>query len=285
VAALLTDFSFARGPAAAEAFRYPFGPAAPDFAAEAGAYAVRFARDPAELDAVLRLRFEVFNLELGEGLDSSFLTRRDRDSFDATCHHLLVTERATGAAVGTYRLRTAEAARAHGGFYSAGEFDLGSLPPEVLARSVEIGRACVAREHRNKQVLFLLWRGLAAYLRRHRKRYFFGCCSLPTRDAGAGLAALRLLERGGHTHPNYYVTPRRGFQCLADAARATADGGQAGGGAPVELPPLFKTYLRHGAKVCGPPALDREFKTVDFFVLFDAAEADARTRRMFFGEG
>ena len=46
----------------------------PDFEAEAGRYVVRFARTPEELDAALRLRFEVFNLELSEGLASSFLT-------------------------------------------------------------------------------------------------------------------------------------------------------------------------------------------------------------------
>jgi len=42
-----------------------------------GKYAVRFAKSREELDAVLRLRFEVFNLELGEGLETSFRTGRD----------------------------------------------------------------------------------------------------------------------------------------------------------------------------------------------------------------
>jgi len=37
-----------------------------------GKYAVRFAKSREELDAVLRLRFEVFNLELGEGLETLF---------------------------------------------------------------------------------------------------------------------------------------------------------------------------------------------------------------------
>ena len=34
-------------------------------------YTLRFARSWDDLDRLLRLRFEVFNLELGEGLDSS----------------------------------------------------------------------------------------------------------------------------------------------------------------------------------------------------------------------
>ena len=50
------------------------------------------------------------------------------------------------------------------------------------------------------------------------------------------------------------------------------------------VPKLFATYLRYGAKVCGRPALDRAFGTVDFFVLFDVDAMDPFSRRAFFGE-
>jgi putative hemolysin len=36
-----------------------------------------------------------------------------------------------------------------------------------------------------------------------------------------------------------------------------------------KLPSLIKGYLRIGAMVCGPPALDQEFGTTDFFLLLD----------------
>jgi putative hemolysin len=35
------------------------------------------------------------------------------------------------------------------------------------------------------------------------------------------------------------------------------------------LPSLIIGYLRIGALVCGPPALDEEFGTADFFLLLD----------------
>lgn len=242
-----------------------------------GKYVVRFARSAEELDALLRLRFVVFNLELNEGLESSYLTGRDADEFDATCHHLVVLDSESGDAVGTYRLRTEEAAREGLGFYSAGEFDLSGLPPDVSADAVEVGRACVAREHRNKQVLFLLWKGLAAYMLHNRKRYFFGCCSLPTQDAREGVRALNQLQRRGRLHASPRIRPLAGFECVPEGY-FVVDGQEA------ELPRLFETYLRFGARVCGPPAIDRRFKTVDFFVLFDAREMDGRTRRLFFDE-
>ena len=105
-----------------------------------GRYSLRFATSARELEAAQRLRFEVFNLELGEGLDESFATGRDEDRFDPVCHHLVVVDDAENV-VGTYRMQSSEMADEHIGFYSADEFDLTGLPDEVLTDAVEIGRA------------------------------------------------------------------------------------------------------------------------------------------------
>src|SRR5215831_7990345 len=146
-------------------------------------YVVRLARTLEEIEAALKLRFEVFNLELDEGLESSFLTGRDRDEFDATCDHLIATDKTNGKVIGTYRLRTMEMAGSADGFYSAAEFDLNHLPSEVLNQSVELGRACIAKNHRNRRVLFLLWKAMALYVTTKRKRFLFGCCSLTSQDS------------------------------------------------------------------------------------------------------
>jgi putative hemolysin len=261
---------------APETYAYPLLPEAlPQASFKKGKYIVRFARTPEELDAVLKLRFEVFNLELEEGLESSFLTGRDRDEFDLTCHHLLVLDSETDEVVGTYRLRTHEAAQGVRGFYSAGEFDLSALPTRVSEAAVEIGRACIAREHRNKQVLFLLWKGLAAYMLHNRKQYFFGCCSLSSQYPREGLRALNQLQQEGHLHTGFAVAPLPGFECVPEGY-FVVDGQKA------VLPRLFQTYLRFGARVCGTPAIDRQFNTIDFFVLFDAQEMSEHTRKLFF---
>src|SRR5262245_60505304 len=82
---------------------------APEPAVEASRYPARLAGTLDEVDAALRLRFEVFNVERGEGLAQSFRTGRDEDKLDAACDHLLVFDGA-GAAVGTYRMQTAATA-------------------------------------------------------------------------------------------------------------------------------------------------------------------------------
>lgn len=241
--------------------------------AVAAGYRVRLAQGPRDVDAALRLRFEVFNVELGEGLETSWETGRDEDPFDAQCDHLLVEDGATGAVVGTYRLQTAERAREGAGFYSAGEFDLSGLPAEVLEGAVEIGRACIAKPYRNRRVLFLLWRGLAEYTLVHGKRYLFGCSSLTSQDPAVGLRAHADLLLAGHQHEGFEVLPRPGFEC--------ADDGRFRFLSPVRIPILFHTYLRHGAKVCGPPAIDRAFKTIDFLMLIDLAAMDPERLSLF----
>lgn len=242
-----------------------------------GRYIARFAQTPEEIDAALRLRFEVFNLELNEGLDVSFIAERDEDKFDASCHHLIVIDRLTNTVVGTYRVRTLEAAGTEFGFYSAGEFTVEDLPLRILRASMEIGRASIAREHRNSRVLFLLWKGLAMYATYKRKRYFFGCCSLTTQDCAEGRRALRRLVRGGHFHTTLRVSPREDFYCPPQDAFAFED-------EEIKLPKLFETYLRIGAKVCSQPAIDREFKTIDFFVIVDTESISERYYKMFFSE-
>ena len=145
---------------------------------------------------------------VGEGLESSFLTSRDLDEFDDLCHHLIVEDTDSGRTVGTYRTQTGEMAEAARGFYSAMEFDLSHFPAGVLENSVELGRACVAGDHRNAHVLFLLWKGLAAYVAHNQKRYLFGCCSLTSQTK----TRLRVMQRSstGKLSPALCVPPRSG---------------------------------------------------------------------------
>ena len=238
-------------------------------------YSLRLARDAGEIDAALKLRFEVFNLELGEGLDASFTTMRDRDRYDRQCHHLLVIENATGMVVGTYRMQTLAIALSGEGFYSSELFDLSALPLEVLEHTIEVGRACIAKAHRNGRVLYLLWKGIARYMQQYHKRYLFGCCSLTSQDPFDGKSLMDYLEAHNHRHPTLTVPPQPGYECYPGYFSGDLHHS-------VDIPRLLRTYLQYGAKICGPPALDRDFKTIDFFVLLDIAQFNRKTYLVFF---
>lgn len=235
-------------------------------------YRVRLAEDRFEVESALRLRHDVFNVELGGRATAVCETAIEFDAYDLKCRHLLVISRETGETVGTYRLNSIETALSTYGFYSANEFTIETLPGEVLRDGIEIGRACIARQHRNTKVLFLLLKALHTILRESGKRYFFGCCSIFTGDADLGRRAFRQLVRDGYLHPVLGVEPCHDGLSFSDEFGDTER---------VELPALFNMYLRIGARICGPPMIDRRFGTIDFFVVFDLEEMNEKYRRLF----
>ena len=242
---------------------------------QAGDYHVRLAETLDDLRAVQRVRFEVFHQELGEGLAGAAELGRDEDRFDEHCDHLMLVDSARAQIVGTYRMQTAERAIAGAGFYCDSEFRIADLPSEIVANSVELGRACIARDHRRGVALFALWRGIAAYLQLHGKRYLFGCCSLTGVDTQLALTAKAWLQSQGHDHAVVRTSVRDGYGAVGTApSNADLE--------TFKLPSLFHTYLRYGARVCGGPAIDREFGTSDFLVLLDVGELSPRQRALFF---
>jgi putative hemolysin len=239
----------------------------------AGHYSVRLAETAAEVRAAQALRFEVFNLELNEGLAASFHTGLDADPFDAVCHHLLVCEQKTGEVVGTYRLQTGRMAAAGRGYYSAQEFD---FTPYAAIRDelVELGRACVHKQHRNLTVLGLLWKGIADYALAHGGRYLCGCSSITSQDPTFGASAYADLCRKHLVEPRFRTQPQPAFAC---PITHLAEEGPA-------IPKLLRAYLSVGAKICGPPALDREFKTIDFLTFMDLHTLPPAARARFLGQ-
>jgi putative hemolysin len=51
----------------------------------------------------------------------------------------------------------------------------------------------------------------------------------------------------------------------------------------VRFPKLLRAYLGVGARICGPPVLDRDFKTIDFLTLLDIESMSVTARAHFFG--
>ena len=240
-----------------------------------GPYRLAFARTLEELRAVQRLRFEVFNLELGEGLASSFESGLDEDDLDEVMHHILISHTRTGEVIGSYRMQTAAMAAANGGFYTAREFDLSELPPAMINDAVEVGRACIAKAHRSRRVLHLLWRGLAVYLTWTNKHLLFGCCSLTSQDGRVGNEVHARLVKGGHLHPAAQAWPLPGLECGLHGEGAVDE-------KALKIPPLFESYLNLGSRICGPPAIDREFKTIDFLVVLNVRQLEPHVYRGFF---
>lgn len=233
-------------------------------------YAVRIATSAEEIRAAQQLRFNVFNLELREGLQESYATGLDKDPFDAVCDHLIVEHTSAREIVGTYRLQTGANAAKKLGYYSAQEFDFKIYEP-LREKIVELGRACVDRAHRNLIVLGLLWKGIAGYAQERGAQYLFGCSSINSQNAAVGASVYSELCRKFLAPLEWQTKPRPEFDCsLAQLAVE-----------PVEIPKLLRAYLSLGAKICGPPALDKRFKTIDFLTMLDLKTLSPAARQRF----
>jgi putative hemolysin len=218
-----------------------------------------------------RLRYLVFNCELGEGLDSSRRIGLDRDRYDFICDHLMVRDTSSGKLVGTYRMQSGFRAKGNLGYYSEQFFDF--TPFEGIREEVlELGRACVHTEYRNTAVLHMLWKGIVRYALSCKARYLVGCSSVTSQDENEAVALYEQLQGKYLIEPALRTNPRPEFACRINNKMAAA---------PV-TPRLFRAYLDVSARLCGPPAIDRDFKTIDFLTLFDLQRAPDRVRTRLF---
>jgi len=228
-------------------------------------FEVKIATEPSEIEQAQRLRFQVFNLELNKGLKSSYAHGLDVDEFDPYCDHLLVRDLKSGDVVGTYRLMRGSQARQHIGFYSEKEFDL-SLIKSLDGELMELGRSCARKDFRDRALIPLMWDAIAEQVKKHQVRYLFGCGSLYTTDIGEVSAMFSMLKNNYYAPDAYRVLPVDACEFTGLSDDVSISDEQA---LFQKLPSLIKGYLRIGALVCGPPALDAEFGTADFFLLLD----------------
>jgi putative hemolysin len=247
----------------------------PETLAWVGSLELKLATSRKDIRKAQKLRYRVF-FEEGGAIPEPYvrLRRRDICDFDRICDHLVVIDHASPKrkVVGCYRLLRQEVAQANGGFYSAQEFEIAPLlarHPEK--RFLELGRSCVAPEHRGKRVLELLWRGLWIYASHHSCDVMIGCASLPGADAGQHVGALTFLR-------DHAAAPDEWRACALPARRAELISGPQTEPrrAMAALPPLVKGYLRVGAYFGDGAVVDRQFGTTDVLVIVPVARIDAR---------
>ncbi|CAN1485420.1 COG3176 Putative hemolysin [Rhabdaerophilaceae bacterium] len=257
----------------------------PETLGRIGQIEVRLARTTKDIRRCQRLRFKVFYEEMGAKPDArAFVSRRDIDSYDRLCDHVMVIDRvgkvnrfgkAKPKVIGTYRLLRGDvAANAGCDFYTAGEYDLTRfLAANRGQRLLELGRSCVLEPYRNKRTIELLWHGVWCYILHHRIDVMFGCASFEGCDPKALAVPLAFLEhhaageRGARVRalPGLYVPMDRVSAATLDVKTAMKG-----------LPPLIKGYLRLGATFGDGAVVDHQFGTTDVFVSLRVADIDQR---------
>ncbi len=241
---------------------------------------VKLATSFAEIDAAMRLRFEVFNLELQEGLRSSYDKGYDSDCYDAYCDHLIVKNLKDNKVIGTYRLLRQSQAERQIGFYSESEFDLTNLkklPGELL----ELGRSCIAATHRSFATINLLWSAIGRYAVENGIEYLFGCGSLHYSDIEEVQPIYSYLRAHHFAPEKYRVWP---LESCRMQVKDEPDDEIDPHAVLRKLSPIFRGYLRTGAIVCGAPAYDVEFGTADVLILLEMEKMADRYKQHYVAE-
>ncbi len=241
-------------------------------------YVLRLARE-SELEQVFRLRYEVFYQELGASSSVSLKEGLDFDVYDPYCEHLVAVF--DDKIVGTYRMLPVYNALANNLVpYCDTEFDVFPLIQKYGQGLVELGRSCVAKEHRNGVVPRLLWKSLFKYLLQKNTTAIMGCvsaqnmCDLEAYHARLWMRTQNMWHSGWNLATKMPAVNSEGTplsECSKDSLPSLVSS--------IEIPPLMKAYAQLGAKVCGGPAMDREFGCADFLMIAEMAAIPERYLR------
>ncbi|MBN1527007.1 MAG: GNAT family N-acetyltransferase [Candidatus Omnitrophica bacterium] len=247
---------------------------------ETSHFLAKLAENHEEIEKAQRLRYEVFNLEQGRGLKTAEKFGIDFDEFDEYCLHIITLEKSSGKVVGTYRAHMGCVANSAKGFYSSQEYEIHGLY-KIADKCLELGRTCVSPEYRSGAAIALLWGGITELLVRAKLTYMLGCVSLEGTDPKTGWAMYEYIAKKYSVSKDFTVIPRPGFKLKRPSAREIKKVLEDEETLKKNIPPVFKGYLRLGGVICGEPALDRDFGTIDFFILVDMDSVPERYKRHF----
>ncbi len=247
---------------------------------------------PVTLQEIGRLR-EITYREVGEGTNHAF----DLDEFDLYYQHLIIWDNDAQKIVGGYRVgRGKDILRAYGirGLYIHQLFKIKRKLFPVLRESLELGRSYIVSEYQKKPMpLFLLWKGILVLLLKNPEyRYLIGPVSISNRFSGFSKGILiEFMKRNFYNQQlARYIKPRKSFSVpnseadldvllkssqkdLAKLDKLIQDIEPS----RINIPVLFKKYIKQNAKVIGFN-LDPKFNdALDGLMLLDIHDVPANT--------
>ena len=238
----------------------------------------RLAKTKQEIKAAQQLRYRVFYRELSANpnLITRF-TRKDKDTFDKICKHMLVIDNSNKKkgvlligkkrenVVGTYRLLPQREAEINGGFYSQDEYDIAPLlKKHPNKKFLELGRSCVFKTYRKKSTIEFLWQGVWSYILDNNFDVMIGCASFQAHDPSEIAMPLSFLYHNSLAPEIWRVRANESRYVSMNLLEKDKINNKE---ALKMMPPLLKGYLRLGAYIGDGAVIDKQFGTIDVFVV------------------
>lgn len=250
-------------------------------------YELEKSQAPSVLREIGRLR-EITFRSVGEGTGLPI----DLDEFDEYYKHLVVWDTTCDRIVGAYRIGhgpTIMTNRGVKGFYLSTLYQIHGPAREILGHSAELGRSFVVQEYqRHRNSLFTLWKGIEAYLAKHKElRHLIGPVSISSDyHVSSKRLMMSFFRRHASQHPlRRYVRPvtpyheRCAMPAVADLVdgmngdikvldRIIADNEPSGVGIPV----LIKKYMAQNGSILAFNCDPNFNNSLDGFLIVNIAD-------------
>ena len=234
---------------------------------ESNNYEIYFAKSdqiPSIMYEIGRLR-EITFREVGEGTNESL----DIDQYDTFYHHLILWDREAQKIAGAYRMGLGEEIyKKFGieGFYVHSLFRLEPELYDMMAQTIEMGRAFIIKEYQQKPMpLFLLWKGIVHVTLRHpNHKFLMGGVSISNKFSDFSKSLMIEFMRSNYYDPfiAQFVRPKKEFKVklkdvdkdfVFDSTKADLNKfdkiiEEVEPGA-LRLPVLIKKYVKQNAKL------------------------------------
>jgi putative hemolysin len=208
---------------------------------------------------------EITFREVGEGTNKAI----DLDSYDKYYHHLFLWDRVANCLVGAYRMGLGkEIYEKYGinGFYVQTLFRIEPELHQMMANTIEMGRAYIIKEYQQKPMpLFLLWKGIVhVTLRYPEYKYLMGGVSISNQFSDFSKSLMIEFMKSHYYDPYIaqYIYPKKEYKVklkdadkdfVFDATKADMqkfdriiDELEPG---PLRIPVLLKKYVKQNARL------------------------------------
>ncbi len=233
---------------------------------ERGRYIARLAQGESEMEALHRLRYDIYYTEKGNAPEpEAFKTKMDRDSYDDYATQMVIVDQENDDIIATHRLIFQDDVPTGKTFYSEEEFDLSKLLGDG-SYCMEIGRACIKQEHRRGFVLSIMWKYTMEIIKHKGVTRMFGCGSFLDINPEVHQHTLSYLYHN-HLAPDHLMPEAKDPSTTLNLlSPEDIDQDKALEG----VPPLMKGYLNLGGRVGGTAFLDHAFNMLDVLIFVDA---------------
>lgn len=237
---------------------------------ETPSYRLKTANTFSEFKQFFKLRHQVFTGEYGAQTKSTIF---EFDEYDSLCDHLIIINKENNQICGYYRILCDKFCQK---FYSESEFNLEKIKA-LPGYKLELGRACIDKDHRNGQTINLLWKGIGEYAKQLECRYIFGLSSVGSDSLFLASSMYFYFEKSNQTTPIPLARATGDFKVSLVLNNLMEDQVVAN-----EVPNLLRMYLSAGSKVAAYPAYDKDFNCFDFLTLLDLNEVSPSFKRRYF---